>query len=55
MPDEGLYHGGAGVEVPVGTKEADGLRMPRGQMLELGHKVLQLVVERIENLPNENA
>ncbi len=31
------------------------LRMSRGQMLELGRKALDLVVERIESLPGENA
>ncbi len=55
MSDEGLCHGGPSGDVHVGTKEANGLRMPRAQMLELGQRVLQLVVERIKNLPNENA
>ena len=34
---------------------AGGLRMSRGQMLDLGQKALELVVERIESLRGENA
>ena len=34
---------------------ADGLRMSREQMLDLGRKALDLVVERTESLPRENA
>ena len=34
---------------------ADELRMSREEMLEFGHKALELVVERTESLPGENA
>ena len=42
-------------EVDLDAQAAADLRMSRGQMLDLGQKALELVVERIENLPGENA
>ena len=38
-----------------GAEAADGLQMPGAQMLDLARKVAEIVVERIENLPGENA
>ena len=37
------------------AQEAGDLRMSRAQMLDLGQKALELVVERMESLPGENA
>ena len=37
------------------SQVAGGLQMSREQMLDLGQKALELVVERIEGLPGENA
>ena len=42
-------------EVDLDAQAAADLRMSRGQMLDLGQKALELVVERIESLPGENA
>ena len=42
-------------EANADTEIAHGLQNSRGQMLDLGQKVLELVVERIESLPGENA
>ena len=39
----------------VDTEMAGGLRMSRAQMLDLGQKALELLVERTESLPGENA
>ena len=39
----------------VDTDMAGGLRMSRAQMLDLGQKALELLVERTEGLPGENA
>ena len=49
MPDDFKSEAGADAQ------SAAGLRMSRGQMLDLGQKALELVVERIESLPGENA
>ena len=47
------------VEGAKGKREADvasnGLQMPPEQMLDLAHKAAELVVERIDGLPRENA
>ena len=48
-PDEGMP------EARSDARVTGDLRMSRGQMLELGQKALELVVERIESLPGENA
>ena len=37
------------------AQEAGDLRMSRAQMLDLGRRALELVVERMESLPGENA
>ena len=42
-------------EADADSEMAGGLEMSRGQMLGLGQKALELVVERIESLPGENA
>ena len=42
-------------EVDLDAQAAADLRMSREQMLDLGQKALELVVERIESLPGENA
>lgn len=42
-------------EVQLDAPVTGDLPMSRGQMLDLGRKALELVVERIENLPGENA
>ena len=42
-------------EVRPDAQSVAGLRMSREQMLDLGQKALELVVERIESLPAENA
>ena len=42
-------------DVGSDAQEAGDLRMSRAQMLDLGQKALELVVERMESLPGENA
>ena len=42
-------------EVGSGARVAGDLQMSREQMLDLGQKALELLVERIESLPGENA
>ena len=42
-------------EVDSDAPEAGDLQMSRTQMLDLGRKALELVVERMESLPGENA
>ena len=42
-------------EVDLDAQAAADLQMSREQMLDLGQKALELVVERIESLPGENA
>ena len=37
------------------TEGAGGLRMPRAQMLDLARKAAEIVVDRMESLPGENA
>ena len=42
-------------EADPDSQASAGLQMSRGQMLDLGQKALELLVERIESLPGENA
>ena len=42
-------------ELPSDAEVAGDLQMSRAQMLDLGQRALELVVERIEGLPGENA
>ena len=42
-------------DVEAGTHVTEDLQMSREHMLDLGRKVLDLVVQRIESLPGENA
>ena len=49
LPDEGKS------ELRSDAQETGDLQMSRTQMLDLGQKALELVVERMENLPGENA
>ena len=42
-------------DVHSGARVTSDLQMSREQMLDLGQKVLELLVERIESLPGENA
>ena len=37
------------------TDHHDGLQMPSDQMIDLGHKVVEILVNRVESLPNEGA
>ena len=42
-------------EVRPGVETPGDLQLPPGEMLDLAHKVAELLVERIEKLPGENA
>ena len=46
---------GKGPKVGSDAQATGDLQMSRGQMLDLGQKALELVVERIESLPGENS
>ena len=48
-------HDDGNPEVGSGARVAGDLQMSREQMLDLGQKALELLVERIESLPGENA